>query len=114
MFKSTNPFESSSWSDAVHFTFEGYDTSPFWADDGKTYIVGAHAWQIERMIMGFELDFNTGEIIGDIHNLWAGMGGIVCPGFLHKPTVSRRAMSLGPGGATSLPPSGWILLSDDC
>lgn len=30
------------------------------------------------MIKGWEMDYSTGEIIGDIHDLWAGTGGIVC------------------------------------
>ncbi|KAA1467897.1 arabinofuranosidase [Dentipellis sp. KUC8613] len=76
IFKSTNPFDSSSWSDALHFTFEGYDTSPFWDDDGKTYIVGSHAWQVRPMIQGFEIDPDSAGIIGDIHDMWPGTGGI--------------------------------------
>ena len=28
------------------------------------------------MIKGFELDFTTGEIIGDVHDLWPGEGGM--------------------------------------
>ncbi|TFY70917.1 hypothetical protein EVG20_g2081 [Dentipellis fragilis] len=76
IFKSTNPFDSSSWSDAVHFTFEGYDTSPFWDNDGKTYIVGSHAWQVRPMIQGFEIDADSAEIVGNIHDMWPGTGGI--------------------------------------
>jgi len=30
----------------VHFNVTGYDTEPFWDDDGKVYITGAHAWQV--------------------------------------------------------------------
>jgi len=49
-----------------------------WDDEnGTTFIVGSHAWKIEKMIMGFQLDFSTGELIGDIHDLWPGEGGIV-------------------------------------
>lgn len=46
IFKAQDPFDPASWTDAVHFEFEGYDTEPFWDDDGKTYINGAHAWKI--------------------------------------------------------------------
>ena len=30
----------------MHFDFEGYDTEPFWDDDGKSYINGGHAWKV--------------------------------------------------------------------
>ncbi|KAI0030207.1 arabinofuranosidase [Vararia minispora EC-137] len=76
IFHSSDPYDSSSWSDPVHFAFEGYDTSPYWAANGTTYIVGSHAWKIEEMIMGFQLDFSTGELIGEINDMWPGLGGI--------------------------------------
>ena len=47
IFKSTNPFSSSSWSNPVHFDFPGYDTSPFWDTDGKVYVTGSHAYQVQ-------------------------------------------------------------------
>jgi hypothetical protein len=31
---STNPYNSASWLNPFHFNFTGYDTSPFWDDDG--------------------------------------------------------------------------------
>ena len=31
----------------MHFDFEGYDTSPFWDDDGTSYIVGSHAYKVK-------------------------------------------------------------------
>ncbi len=45
IFKAKDPYDEKSWSNAVHFNFTGYDTEPFW-EDGKSYITGAHAWQI--------------------------------------------------------------------
>ncbi|THW74859.1 glycoside hydrolase family 43 protein, partial [Aureobasidium pullulans] len=45
IFKTQNPYNQSSWSIPVHFPFEGYDTSPFWDDDGKTYMTGSHAYR---------------------------------------------------------------------
>lgn len=50
IFKSKNPYNPSSWTKAVHFDFQGYDTSPFWDDNGKAYIVGAHAWRVSWVI----------------------------------------------------------------
>jgi beta-xylosidase len=46
IFKADNPYDDKSWSNAVHFNATGYDTSPFWDEDGKVYIVGAHAWHV--------------------------------------------------------------------
>jgi hypothetical protein len=46
IFKAKDPYNPKSWSNAVHFNFTGYDTEPFWDVDGKTYITGAHAWQV--------------------------------------------------------------------
>lgn len=46
IFKTTNIWDESTWSDAVHFKFQGYDTSPYWAEDGTTYMLGAHAWKV--------------------------------------------------------------------
>lgn len=46
IFKAKDPYDDKSWSNAVHFNFTGYDTEPFWDEDGKSYITGAHAWQV--------------------------------------------------------------------
>ncbi|GJJ12973.1 hypothetical protein Clacol_007220 [Clathrus columnatus] len=78
IFHTTDPY-SDNWSDPVHFTFEGYDVSPFWDSDGKTYIQASHAWQVYPMIQQFEMDFSTGEM-GEIVDLWTGTGGIAPEG----------------------------------
>lgn len=46
-FWTDDPYKVGSWSDPIHFTFEGYDTSPWWHEDGTLYIVGAHPWEVE-------------------------------------------------------------------
>ncbi|KAK2597544.1 hypothetical protein N8I77_012323 [Diaporthe amygdali] len=74
IFKSTDPYEPSSWTDAVHFTFEGYDTSPFWDDDGKAYIVGSHAFKVYPALQLAEANLETGEV-GSWQTLWNGTGG---------------------------------------
>ncbi|KAF8590711.1 glycoside hydrolase family 43 protein [Ramaria rubella] len=74
IYKTTNPY-SNSWSDPVHFTFEGYDTSPFWASNGDTYVQGSHAWQVRPVIQGFIIDLDTGAM-GTIMDLWNGTGGL--------------------------------------
>lgn len=46
IFKGNDPYDEKSWSDAVHFDFNGYDTSPFWDTDGQAYMVGSHAYKV--------------------------------------------------------------------
>lgn len=70
---SNDPFNSSSWSDPIFFTFEGYDTSPFWDDDGTTYVTGSHTWEIYPAIKQARLNFTTG-VIGDLVDIWNGTG----------------------------------------
>ncbi|KAF4815444.1 Non-reducing end alpha-L-arabinofuranosidase BoGH43A [Colletotrichum tropicale] len=70
----TDPYSSDSWSDPVHFSFPGFDPSPFWDDDGKTYVSGAHTAAYYPGIMHAPLDLETGEI-GDIIMPWNGTGG---------------------------------------
>ncbi|ROW08257.1 hypothetical protein VMCG_03282 [Cytospora schulzeri] len=61
IFKSANPYEPSSWTNAVRFNFTGYDTSPFWDDDGTSYIVGAHAWHVYPALELAQANLETGE-----------------------------------------------------
>ncbi|PNH31833.1 hypothetical protein BJF96_g5109 [Verticillium dahliae] len=70
----TDPYSSDAWSDPVHFSFPGFDPSPFWDDDGKTYVSGAHTAAYYPGIMHAPLDFETGEI-GSIIMPWNGTGG---------------------------------------
>ncbi|KAI8944673.1 glycosyl hydrolase [Xylaria longipes] len=74
IFKSKNPFDPKSWSKAVHFDFQGYDTSPVWDVDGKTYIVGGHAWRVSPGIMLAEADLDTGKV-SEWKTIWNGTGG---------------------------------------
>ncbi|KAI1175626.1 glycosyl hydrolase [Nemania sp. FL0916] len=74
IFQAKNPYSPQSWSIATQFTFQGYDTSPFWDVDGKTYIVGAHAWRVAPGIMLAEADLNTGKL-GEWKTIWQGSGG---------------------------------------
>ncbi|KAH7378903.1 glycosyl hydrolase [Cadophora sp. MPI-SDFR-AT-0126] len=69
---STNPYRSSSWSKAEHFDFKGYDVTPFWDADGRTYIVGASP--IPAGIFSSPIDLKTGKV-GSLVNLWNGTGG---------------------------------------
>ncbi|KAF4982483.1 hypothetical protein FZEAL_1908 [Fusarium zealandicum] len=69
-----DPYSSDSWSDPVHFSFPGFDPSPFWDDDGTTWVSGAHTAAYYPGVMHAPLDFETGEI-GKISMPWNGTGG---------------------------------------
>ncbi|KAF0321553.1 hypothetical protein GQ607_011223 [Colletotrichum asianum] len=79
IFKSNNPYEASSWSNATHFEFVGYDTEPFWDKDGKTYINGAHAWKIGPWLQQAEANLDTGEV-EEWRTIWNGTGGMAPEG----------------------------------
>jgi beta-xylosidase len=78
IFSSKNPYITS-WSNATHFKFEGYDTSPFWDDDGTAYIVGSHAYRVQPGIDLMTADLDTG-VVGLPTNLWNGTGGLAPEG----------------------------------
>ncbi|KAI9148347.1 Non-reducing end alpha-L-arabinofuranosidase BoGH43A [Paramyrothecium foliicola] len=71
---SKDPYSSEAWSDPVHFSFPGFDPSPFWDDDGTTWVSGAHTAAYYPGVMHAPLNFETGEI-GDIIMPWNGTGG---------------------------------------
>ncbi|KAJ4417160.1 hypothetical protein N0V82_006360, partial [Gnomoniopsis sp. IMI 355080] len=75
IFKSTNPYDPLSWSNATHFSFFGYDTSPFWTADGTSYIVGSHYWKVLPGLQLATVDLDTGEVLSDWQTLWNGTGG---------------------------------------
>ncbi|KAF5024467.1 hypothetical protein F66182_3407 [Fusarium sp. NRRL 66182] len=70
----TDPYISDAWSDPIHFSFPGFDPSPFWDDDGSTWVSGAHTAAYYPGVMHAPLNFETGEI-GDIIMPWNGTGG---------------------------------------
>ncbi|KAL2176196.1 glycoside hydrolase family 43 protein [Thermothelomyces heterothallicus CBS 202.75] len=79
IFKAKNPYDPRSWSKAVHFNFTGYDTEPFWDEDGKVYITGAHAWHVGPYIQQAEVDLDTGAV-GEWRIIWNGTGGMAPEG----------------------------------
>ncbi|KAK1750042.1 Non-reducing end alpha-L-arabinofuranosidase BoGH43B [Echria macrotheca] len=79
IFKGKDPYNSSSWSNAIHFNFTGYDTEPFWDVDGTTYITGAHAWQTGPYIQLAKANLETGEL-GEWLIIWNGTGGMAPEG----------------------------------
>lgn len=57
-----NPWGSNSWSDPIHFDFDGYDPTLFWDDDGQAHVVGSHPWHIQPGIDLAPLDLEFGEV----------------------------------------------------
>ncbi|KAK4042376.1 glycoside hydrolase [Parachaetomium inaequale] len=79
IFKAKDPYNPKSWSNAVHFNFTGYDTEPFWDEDGKVYITGAHAWHVGPYIQQAEVNLDTGAV-GEWRVIWNGTGGMAPEG----------------------------------
>ncbi|KAF7531361.1 hypothetical protein G7054_g8969 [Neopestalotiopsis clavispora] len=79
IFQADDPYDPTSWTNAVHFDFVGYDTSPFWDTDGKVYITGSHAYHVFPGIQQAEANLETGEV-GDWITLWNGTGGLAPEG----------------------------------
>jgi hypothetical protein len=93
IFTTRDLWNESSWCDAAHFDFEGYDTSPFWDDDGTSYIIGSHAYKVEYdldVVIVYadadpgrpgnhlaKMNLTSGELQSNWINLWAGTGGLV-------------------------------------
>ena len=68
LFKSTDPFNDASWSNAVTFPAPKIDPDIFWDDNGKVY-VATQGVQVQ------EMDINTGKM-GATTSLWTGTGGV--------------------------------------
>lgn len=76
---SSNPYNSTSWTDPVHFKFGGYDTSLFWDDNEDIYVVGSHEYSVWPGIQLASIDLKTGTT-GPWSNPWNGTGGLAPEG----------------------------------
>ncbi|KAF8205698.1 xylosidase : arab-like proteininofuranosidase [Mycena galopus ATCC 62051] len=72
--RTKNPYATDAWSDPVHFFFDGYDTSPFWHEDGTVYVQGSHPWEVSPHIDQMQLDLDTGNATLQVP-IWNGTGG---------------------------------------
>ncbi|KAJ7161505.1 glycosyl hydrolase [Mycena crocata] len=79
IFRTKNPYAANAWSDPLHFSFDGYDTSPFWHKDGTVYVHGAHPWQVSPHIDQIKLNLDTGEATEQVP-IWNGTGGLAPEG----------------------------------
>ncbi|EHA21627.1 hypothetical protein ASPNIDRAFT_132396, partial [Aspergillus niger ATCC 1015] len=66
----SNPYDETTWSDPVHVNFMGYDTSPFWDQNGDAYIltIPSPAIQLAKVNL-------TTARVGNWSTLWTGTGG---------------------------------------
>lgn len=81
IFKSTDPYDPTAWTNAVHFPFFGYDTSPFWDPiNNKTYLLGSYYWRVSPALQLAEANLDTGEILSPWTTLWTGTGGLAPEG----------------------------------
>lgn len=69
LFKTTDPFDETKWSDPLIFKPEKIDPDLFWDDDGKLYVA-------TQSVILQELDLATGELSQPPVALWNGTGGV--------------------------------------
>ncbi|KAF2271588.1 xylosidase : arab-like proteininofuranosidase [Westerdykella ornata] len=80
IFETDNIWDESTWSDPVHFPFQGYDPSPWWDDNEESHIVAAHAWRVDPGIHMAKVDLKTGKVKSDWKKIWNGTGGLAPEG----------------------------------
>jgi beta-xylosidase len=68
LFKTTDPYTESTWTDSVMWPSSKIDPDLFWDDDGKVYVAS-------QGIILEELNLDTGEL-GPAVELWNGTGGV--------------------------------------
>jgi beta-xylosidase len=69
LFKTTDPFDESKWSDPLLFYPDKIDPDLFWDDDGKLYVA-------TQSVILQELDLKTGKLSQPPISLWNGTGGV--------------------------------------
>jgi len=69
LFRTTNPFDESKWSDPLKFYPNKIDPDLFWDDDGKLYVA-------TQSVILQELNLETGELSQPPISLWNGTGGV--------------------------------------
>ncbi|KAJ0116970.1 Glycoside hydrolase family 43 [Diaporthe amygdali] len=100
IFTSTDPFNSSSWSDPTHFDFVGYDPSLFWDVDGTTYLIAAQATSTGTTIALAPFDPLIGEYLGSTTYPYngTGVGTPEGPHLYHNPSTGFYYILIAEGG----------------
>lgn len=70
---STTDIWADEWSDPVFYDFVAIDTSLFWDDDGRVYVIGAAGPPPETKVRQFEIDVKTGKKLSEERLLWEGI-----------------------------------------
>ncbi|EXA39737.1 hypothetical protein FOVG_11219 [Fusarium oxysporum f. sp. pisi HDV247] len=70
---STTDIWADEWSDPVFYDFYGIDTSLFWDDDDRAYLIGARSPAPASQIWQFEIDVRTGKDLSERRLLWEGV-----------------------------------------
>ncbi|GKT54490.1 xylosidase/arabinosidase [Colletotrichum tofieldiae] len=70
---STTDIWADEWSDPVFYDFMAIDTSLFWDDDGRVYVIGAAGPPPETKVRQFEIDLKTGKKLSEERLLWEGI-----------------------------------------
>ncbi|KAI8664999.1 Fn3-like domain-containing protein [Fusarium sp. Ph1] len=61
------------WSDPLFYDFMAIDTSLFWDDDGRVYVIGASGPPPDTKIRQFEIDLKTGKKLSEEKIIWEGI-----------------------------------------
>ncbi|KAI8657055.1 hypothetical protein NCS56_01311200 [Fusarium sp. Ph1] len=69
----TDDIWANKWSDPIFYDFFGIDTSLFWDDDDRAYLIGSAAPAPETKIRQFEIDLKTGKKLSEEKLLWEGI-----------------------------------------
>ncbi|KAH6879886.1 putative xylosidase/arabinosidase [Thelonectria olida] len=70
---STTDIWADVWNDPVFYDFMAIDTSLFWDDDDRVYVIGAAGPPPETAIRQFEIDLKTGKKLSEEKLLWEGI-----------------------------------------
>ncbi|KAL2859201.1 glycosyl hydrolase [Aspergillus pseudodeflectus] len=71
---STTNIWADEWSDPIFYGFKGIDTSLFWDNDDRVYLVGAASSpNAKTKIRQFEIDLRTGAKLSEEKLLWEGV-----------------------------------------
>lgn len=82
----------------MHFNFTGYDTSPYWHENGKIYVTGSHPWNLQPGINMVTVDLDTGKVDNDLINIWNGTGGLAPEGPHHYKKDGWYYLMIAEGG----------------
>ncbi|RSL55658.1 hypothetical protein CEP54_009246 [Fusarium duplospermum] len=69
----TGDIWANEWSDPIFYDFFGIDTSLFWDDDDRAYLIGSASPAPETKIRQFEIDLKTGKKLSEEKLLWEGI-----------------------------------------